>query len=1147
MTLLSRKVVVGAFVLLALTWAVPAGAQVLYGSVVGNVEDASGAALPGATVTLTNKGTGLVQTGVTGATGTFTFTNVQAGTYDVKVSMQGFKEFVRTDVPVTVNTVSRVDSRLELGALTELVSVVSETALLQTDKADTHTELKSQQITTLPLPQNRNYQSLINLVPGATPGVMQNSEVDTPGRALSTNVNGMDRNTNGTKTDGATNVNIWLPHHTMYVAPAETIDTVNVSTTNFDAEQGNAGGAAITVITKSGTNEFRGSAFAFYNDESFNARPYFASEKPKASSHIDGVTLGGPFVKNKLFFFGAWEGQYQKTPQQFFYNVPPQALRVGDFSRALNADGTLQIIYDPLTGNPDGSGRLPFPGNIIPDARISDIAKEIQALYPAPNNAGTQGSTNVGGQAVFRNFVRQQDRKFDRNNYDFKVNYNLSAASQIWGKYSRMGASVTSPQRGLGYDGSIIGDTTVQMWTFGDTWTISPTMVFDATFGYAKMTHESTEPDSARLGNFGLDTLGIPGMNGGANFSSDPRYAGIPAISPGGCCTNWGGTGIWDTLGTVNTWDPVERDERTYAFASNLTKLKGAHEFRFGYSLNKLRMDHWQPELGYGPRGWMQSAPNATASPTGQTASDIFNGYASFLLGLMGTTGTSVQYELMTTREWQHNFYARDRWQVSDKLTLDLGLRYEYYPLMQRADRGIEKVLGADDLASARALSSNGAALTADSSGTLRPTVLLGGLGQVPTDLGVTVSKTLFAPRLGAVYRINNDNVFRTGYGVTYNPLPFSRPLRGFYPLTLASAFYSPDTFQWSTTLEQGIPNVTGPDLSSGRLALTPDYLMRTPAGDVSRSRIHSWNVSYERRLFYDLAVDVAYVGTAKNGGFTDIDANASDVMGGGNASRPLTAIRGNQSLLLWGPFAKSRYHSLQVAINRPFKNGLMLKGAYTLSKAKNEVDDDGWSQLTYNAPSLRDRNYALAGYDRPHMFQMAFVYELPYKTSSSKDIAHLILGDWQLNGIFSAVSGTPFTISADGTQLNMPGNPQTADLNGEYKIIGDHADDGPFFDPASFSQPQGVRLGNTGRNQFRGPGYWNTDLSIFRAFPIGAGAKKIEFRTEFFNLTNTPKWGNPDGNVNSGTFGHTFSVGDGRNDSGSGERQIRFGLRFQF
>ncbi len=223
---------------------------------------------------------------------------------------------------------------------------------------------------------------------------------------------------------------------------------MNVSTSNFDAEQGNAGGAAITVITKSGTNEFRGSAFAFYNNQNFNARPYFATEKPNASSHIDGVTLGGPIMKNKLFFFGAWEGQYQKTPQQIFYNVPPSALRRGDFSQAMNADGTLQIIYDPTTGDPlTGAGRTQFPGNIIPDDRISDIAKEIQELYPAPNNAGTQGSTNVGGQAVFRNFVRQQDRKFDRNNYDFKVNYNLSASARF-GASTRGWAPASPPRRG---------------------------------------------------------------------------------------------------------------------------------------------------------------------------------------------------------------------------------------------------------------------------------------------------------------------------------------------------------------------------------------------------------------------------------------------------------------------------------------------------------------------------------------------------------------------------------------------------------------------------------------------------------------------------------------------------------------------------
>ncbi|MDQ3347426.1 MAG: hypothetical protein M3545_05615 [Acidobacteriota bacterium] len=247
------------------------------------------------------------------------------------------------------------------------------------------------------MPQNRNYQSLINLVPGATPAGTQNSEVDTPGRALTTNVNGLDRNNNGTKTDGATNLNIWLPYHTTIVSPAETIDTVNISTSNFDAEQGMAGGAAITVITKSGTKAFKGSAFAFFNNEKLNAKPYFATEKGPASAHIDGVTLGGPLRRNKLFFFGAWEGRYQTTPQQFFYNVPPPALRTGDFSRAFNSDGSLEVIYDPLTGNPDGSGRQPFAGNVIPADRINAIARKISSSIRCPTNrAARPAGTSAG-------------------------------------------------------------------------------------------------------------------------------------------------------------------------------------------------------------------------------------------------------------------------------------------------------------------------------------------------------------------------------------------------------------------------------------------------------------------------------------------------------------------------------------------------------------------------------------------------------------------------------------------------------------------------------------------------------------------------------------------------------------------------------
>ncbi len=228
----------------------------------------------------------------------------------------------------------------------------------------------------------------------------------------------------------------------MLVSPAETIDTVNVSTSNFDAEQGSAGGAAITVITKSGTNEFKGSAFAFYNNQNLNAKPYFATEKSDTSAHIDGATLGGPIMKNKLFFFGAWEGQYQTHAaavllQRAARRAAGRRFQPGVQSRWLAA-GHLR----PADRQSRRIGRLPFPGNVIPADRISDIAKQIQALYPDPNNAGTLTSGNVGGRGDLRNFVREMPRKFDRNNYDFKVNWNPSAAAQVWGKYSRLDATV---------------------------------------------------------------------------------------------------------------------------------------------------------------------------------------------------------------------------------------------------------------------------------------------------------------------------------------------------------------------------------------------------------------------------------------------------------------------------------------------------------------------------------------------------------------------------------------------------------------------------------------------------------------------------------------------------------------------------------
>jgi hypothetical protein len=1086
-------------------------AQVLYGSIVGHVRDDTGAALPGATITITNQETNLERVAVSNETGSYSFANPLPGTYTVEVSLQGFREHSQTGVPVVIGQVSRVDVALQLGALTETVLVESRAALLQTDKADVSTELNSEEIETLPLNQYRNYQALINLVPGATPPRFHNEETVTPARSLSINVNGQNRNNNGTTTDGATNLNVWLPHHVMYIAPAETIETVNVATNNFDAEQGMAGGATITVITKSGTNQFHGSAFEFHNNESLNASDYFFGDSPDGKPdklpverNIFGGTLGGPIVRNKLFFFGSFEGYRSSRSLTTSFSVPDAALRSGDFSQAVNTDGSLQIIYNPFTGNADGSGRQPFPGNMIPAEMLDPIAQQINGLYPSPNSDG------IGAGGLTNNYQRDETRTTDRYNYDVKVNFNANSSAQIWAKWSHMDATVDDLTNYLGPDPNASGDggvTKVTQWTGGSTWTLTPTMVWDATFGFSGQDQDVVGPDF-QAGNFGLDVLGIPGTNGGVNYSGDPRYAGYPEFETG-----------FSELGNRDGWTPIFNDERTYSFRTNLNKVIGQHDLRAGYTANYLWLEHWQPELS-NPRGRLNFDPNDTALRGGAQTGNFYNAYASYLLGLVNSSARSIQFEIMTTREWQHGLYVRDRWAVNDTFTLDLGLRWEYYPIMHRADRGLERV----DFD------------TMD--------VLLGGLGGNPEDVGLEASKDHFAPRLGAIYRLNEDTVFRAGYGVTYNSGPWGRPFRGFYPATIAASFFNNEPFGYVGTLAEGIPEIETPDISTGRIPLPPSVDMRSPeVGNVDRGTIQSWNVAVERRLAMNLSLDVAYVGTAGDGGFADIDANAPQVLGGGNESRPFFEKFGRAiQLRHWGSRTKTRYQSLQVALNRPFKDGLLLKGAYTLSKAENETDDDGWAGLSYNSPFALDRNFALAGYDRTHNFHLGFLYELPWRSEGGYDsVLHAIRQDWQLNGVFGAFSGTPFSVTANGAVLNTPGNMQTADLVGSVTHVGEIGGSGTYYDRTAWAQPEGVRFGTTGRNSVRGPGGVNLDLSLFRSFAMG-GTRRLEFRAEAFNITNTPKFWNPNGNVNSGSFMVVT-----RTHNAYPQRTIRLGLRFEF
>jgi hypothetical protein len=1092
-----------------------AHAQTLYGSIVGNVRDTSGAAVPGATVTIKEKGTGLERTTVSNETGSYSFTNVLQGTYDVKVSLQGFKEFVQTDVPVTIGQISRVDPSLELGALTETITVASDAQLLQTDKATVSTEIKSKELTSMPLNQFRNYQALINLVPGASPAAFSNAETDTPSRSLSTWVNGQSSYVNSTRTDGATNVNIWLPNHQMLVSSAETIETVNISTNSFDAEQGMAGGAAVTVITKSGTNEFRGSAFEFYNSDKLNANTYYFGgnrpqgkpDKPPVTRNIFGGTLGGPIVKNRLFFFGSMEGYKSKQTVNQFFNVPDARLRAGDFSQALNTNGSVQVIYDPLTGNPDGSGRTPFPNNQIPANRLNPVALQLLGFYPNPNVAGT------GAGGLTSNYFRPEERTTDRYNYDGKVNFNRTAAHQIWGKFSYLDAVVDDRTYFLMPDPVGSGDggvTAVYQATAGQTWTLNNSTVWDMTFGFSRQKQDVLGPD-ADDGNYGIQTLGIRGTNDQSDIggTADERYAGIPEFRTG-----------FTNLGNYEGWMPIFRDERTYSFNTNVSKIVGRHDLRAGYSVNFLWLNHWQPEID-NPRGRFDFTTRNVTSLNGGQANNFYNNYAAFLLGMPGTISKSVQVEEMTGREWQHGLFIRDRWTPTDKLTVDLGLRWEYYPIMTRADRGLERV----DLQTLN--------------------VLVGGRGGNPENVGLEAAWDNFAPRVGLIYRFNENTVFRTGYGITYNAMPWARPLRGQYPAMIGALFQNASVWQPFGSLSTGIPLIPEPNIDSGQFPLPNTVRTRTPeVGNVDRARVQSWNVAVERRLPWDLAIDVAYVANRSDGGYADLDINAPAVVGGGNASRPYFVSNGrNLRLDLWGQRLKTRYHSLQVALNRPFTGGLLLKGAYTLGKAKNfGTDDDGWTGLAFNTPSLIDRNYSNAGYDRRHNFQLGFVYQMPWQSGQGGNPLKVIINDWQLNGVLAMFSGRPFTVTGSAGAFDTPENLALANQVADLKHVGEIGGSGLYYDPSSFVGAPARTIGNTERNQFYGPGGFNLDASLFRGFPIG-GTRRIEFRLEASNLTNSPIFNPPvSGDITNANFMRITGL-----QSGYDTRQIRLGLRFQF
>jgi hypothetical protein len=1109
----------GFALLCALLAAPPAAAQVLYGSIVGNVSDATGATVPGATVMIVGNERQFTRYTLTDLAGSYTFATIQTGTYTLRVRLPGFRTFTRSDVPVTLNTVTRIDVGLRVGEVTETVKVTAEAPVLQTDRAEVRAEFNNRELRDLPIPVGRNYQRLFKVLPGFTPPDDALSIPSNPSRALVFNVNGASRSSNNTRIDGVSTTNIWLPHVTAYVPALESLDTVNVVTNTFDAEQGLAGGSAINVQIKSGTNTLHGAAFEYHTNETLREGGFFAppgTTKGKWRYHQYGGTLGGPFVRDRLFYFVSYEGTRDHQTVSDILSVPTEPLRRGDLSASPTP------IYDPTTGNPTtGAGRAPFPGNIIPANRIDPIVQKMLPFIPLPNLCNPDGTC-----PELNNYFLQAPFIFNRWTVDSKVNWNASERLNLFGRYSVLdfcqnnetvfgqqlqGNPIFGPSNpGIG------GGKTHSISIIG-AYTLTPTLVLDAHFGFVRMNTGVAQSDIDE--RKGLDWLGIPGTNGPRPFEG-----GMP----------WFDLSSYTDYGTPQAVMPYYRKDDQYQNVLNINWLKGSHNVRLGTDIYFQALNHTQPELpgSFGARGGFVFGTGPTQVSGGPSGNN-FNSWATFLLGLPTRLGRLAEIVApYTTRNRQYSFYARDQWQVGSKLTVSYGTRWEYFPIPTRADRGLERYNPETNQ------------------------MEIGGVGSVPMDLGVEVSRTLFAPRLGVAYRATPTLVFRGGFGITNDPYSLARPMRTNHPVVISLNVQAPTSFAWAGRLRDGIPSIPEPDLGNGVIDVPGNVGVVTLPDKFERGYLQSWNLTVQKELKGGFVGEAAYVGTRQVNQLGQRELNWSPI-GGGRAGRQLFQRFGRDAdTVLIAPIGDSQYNSLQARLERRFANGLQVAVNYTLSRSvgiAGAANSDQSPRVII--PEFYHLNHALSDFDRTHNLEITNIAELPFgkgrRWLNEGGFFAAVLGGWQVNNLLSFYSGTPFNVTASGTSLNSPGNLQMADrVTDVVKILGGVGPGTPYFDPLAFRPVTEARFGNAGYNVLRGPGYANWDLGVFRQFQFGDRAD-LQIRAEAFNVTNTGHFNNPGANVSNLQLNPDGSVRDlngfAEITGAYGERQVRLGIRLGF
>jgi len=1109
-------------------WVFPtiASAQVNYATLTGNVTDPSNAPVPGAKIKAANVGTGISVEGVSDVRGVYLIHYLQPGLYSVTVSAEGFATVVQENVRLTANTVRRANVQLQLAQVSQNVTIVAPYEALQTDRTDVKTELTATQISNLPLGNNRNFQSLYTFVPGVAQPFENHSYGGNPTRALGVRVHGTSDTASMTLLDGAQDSNWAVSNDSLaYVPPADAIQEVNIVTSNYDAEQGSATGAVVNVTVKSGTNAFHGSAFEYNTISALAARNYFyrGPSIPKYVLNQFGTSLGGPIKKNKLFFFGDWEGYRFSQLATTVASVPTAAIRNGNFS------GVSTTIYDPTTGNVDGTGRTAFAGNIIPSSEISSAAAKMAALIPLPNYGGAAAG-------IANNFQSGGDLKMRHDSVDLKINYTPTQKSTIFARYSVEPVSVSDPQTLGAAGGNALGAVSspgnvsalIQLPTVGGTYTFTPNLLLDATLGYTRYSDVLKNTDIGT--NFGLNTLDIPNTNG-----PNPMQGGIPWFDISGL----------SGLGNTASYNPAMYHHNQYYLAANLSWIRGSHSFRFGGTFGRYGLSDFLPGVKYGVRGGFAFTGGVTAL-NGGAAPNAYNSWADFLLGLPTGMGKDIVSVYPTTlRESEYGLYARDNWQVTKKLSINYGARYEAYPVATRDHQGPTNY---DPITN---------------------TVYVGGEGGVPRNAYITTGLGQLLPRLGFAYRLDEKTVVRSGFGMSTDNFPFLLELY-MYPYLVGQMISGANSYTpagslsntWSgpttngATLPAGLPTFTPPDIAQGKFQLPTNVggFFYTP--NYKRGYTEAWNFTVQRALGKNFIAQVAYVGNHTVRQIAYVNYNAAGP-GGGNAGTPLYAKFGNpNSIYNVSPYTGGSYNGLETQLTRRVPGG-DLGVVYTYSRVINN-NDNANSGVMWNYAPILNRNKALAGFDRTHNFQFYGVFASPFGRHRhwvNRGLGATILGGWTFSPILGRESGTPFSIGSSGSSCNCPGNSQTADqVKPTVKILGGHGPNSPYFDPLAFAPVTAVRFGNSGRDIVRGPGYFDIDASLARDFDLTEHLT-LQFRAEAYGLTNTPNFANPGATVSNATFANGAVTSYGGYDiisstlqgNGVPDRQFRFALHLVF